>query len=178
MTLEMWLVAVVRVTGSLPVLRWPFYGGLLALIIDQSDLFIINLVDLGGVSDYQTFDKYLDQVYLLAFLVVALRWQGWPRTVAVALYCYRFAGFVSFELTEERDLLLLFPNFFESWFLFIAGVQAVRLAAPLVAAGAGGDGSGTVRPEAVPGVRYPLSALAGQHHGRRRHGAVWRFITP
>jgi hypothetical protein len=53
--------------GHATVLRWPFWGGLLALAVDQSDLFMMNLLRLGGVGDYQTFDKYLDQAYLLAF---------------------------------------------------------------------------------------------------------------
>jgi hypothetical protein len=119
----MWIIALVRVLGSLPVLRWPFFGGLFALLVDQSDLFLMNLLDLGGVDDYQTFDKYLDQVYLAAFLIVALRWPGPERLVAVVLYAYRFAGFLAFELTEERTVLLIFPNFFEYWFLLIAGLN-------------------------------------------------------
>ena len=123
----MLLIAAVRLAGSLPVLRWPFAGGILALLVDQSDLFIMNLVHLGGVHDYQSFDKYLDQVYLLAFLAVAMRWTTPWRAVSLALYCYRLAGFVAFELTGERDLLLLFPNLFEFWFLLVAGLQAFQL---------------------------------------------------
>jgi hypothetical protein len=76
MTTEMWLIAAVRLLGALPVLRWAFVGALVAMAVDQSDLFMMNLIHLGGVSDYQTFDKYLDQAYLLAFLVVAWRWHG------------------------------------------------------------------------------------------------------
>ena len=126
MTLEMLLIAAVRLAGSLPVLRWPFFGGLLAVLVDQSDLLIMNFVDLGGVDDYQAFDKYLDQAYLLTFLVVALRWQGPERTIAVVLYAYRLVGFVAFEATGERDLLLIFPNLFEFWFLFVAGAKQFR----------------------------------------------------
>jgi hypothetical protein len=120
MTTEMWLIAVVRLLGALPVLRWPFYGALVAIAVDQSDLFIMNLVDAGGVKDYQTFDKYLDQAYLLTFLAIALRWRGYERGVAAGLYSFRLAGFVAFELTQSRSVLLLFPNFFEPWFVLIA----------------------------------------------------------
>ncbi len=56
MTLEMLLIAVVRIAGSLPVLRWGFVGGLIALLTDLSDLFLKNLIDLGGTRDYQEFD--------------------------------------------------------------------------------------------------------------------------
>jgi hypothetical protein len=123
MTWEMAIIAVVRVAGSLPVLRWAFVGGLIAVATDFSDLFLKNLLDLGGVDDYQSFDKYLDQVYLATFLVVALSWPAAPRAVAIALYAYRLVGFVAFEASGERDLLLLFPNVFEFWLLFVAGVR-------------------------------------------------------
>lgn len=130
MTLEMLIVGAVRVAGSLPVLRWPFYGALIAILIDQSDLLLIEVLDLGGVGNYQTFDKYLDQVYLAMFMLVAWRWRGVERNVALALYLYRLTGFVLFEVTQTRGLLLYFPNLFEFWFLFIAarrqfGLQAV-----------------------------------------------------
>lgn len=127
MTLEEIIIAVARVAGSLPVLRWPFVGGILAVLVDLSDLFMRNLLDLGGVSDYQELDKWLDQVYMLTFLAVALRWQAVPRTIAVALYAYRLAGFVAFEITQTRELLLFFPNVFELWFLFVAGLHFFKV---------------------------------------------------
>lgn len=120
MTTEMLIIAAVRILGSLPVLRWPFYGAIVAILVDQSDLFLMNLIHLGGVEDYQTFDKYLDQVYIGLFMVVAWRWSGVERNVAGGLFAYRFLGFVAFELTQSRGLLLFFPNLFEFWFLFIA----------------------------------------------------------
>ena len=40
------------------------------------------------------------------FLVVALRWTGLERTVAIALYAFRLFGFIAFELLGERGLLL------------------------------------------------------------------------
>lgn len=120
MTTEALIILVVRVAGSLPVLPWAFAGAVIAILVDLSDLFIRDLVDLGGIPDYQSFDKWLDQVYMLTFLMVALRWRGVPRTVAVALFAYRLVGFGVFELTEERAVLFVFPNVFEFWFLFVA----------------------------------------------------------
>ena len=102
MTPEVVVFAVWRVLGSLPVLRWPLAGGLLAIAVDIADLLVRDLVDLGGLPDYQSLDKWLDQVYMACFLVVALRWQGVERTVAVALYLFRLVGFVAFELTGDR----------------------------------------------------------------------------
>lgn len=126
-TTEEIIIAVVRVLGSLPVLVFPFPGAIIAMLVDLSDLFLMNLLDQGGVRDYQEFDKWLDQVYMVTFLVVALRWQGAPRNIAVALYAYRLVGFVTFEVTQERDLLIFFPNLFEFWFVFVAGIKFLRL---------------------------------------------------
>ena len=128
MTLEVIVIAAIRIAGSLPVLRWPLLGGLLAILVDLSDLLLRDLLDLGGVPDYQSLDKWLDQVYLGAFLWVALRWSGPARTVAIALYVFRLVGFVAFELTHERALLLLFPNVFEFWFIAVAALGDARVA--------------------------------------------------
>ena len=127
MTQEELVIAVVRILGSLPVLRWPFAGGLLAILVDLSDLFLMNLLELGGVGDYQRLDKYLDQVYMGTFLVVALRWVGIERRAALALYAFRMIGFVAFELTGQRLLLVAFPNVFEPWFLLVAALHATNV---------------------------------------------------
>ena len=178
MTTEMWIIAAARILGSLPVLRWPFYGAIVAILVDQSDLFMMNLIDLGGVDDYQMFDKYLDQVYIGCFLIVALRWQGLDRNVAVALYAYRLLGFATFEVTQDRDILLLFPNFFEFWFLLVAAklqfgwqdaLRGRRLAAVVIAL-----------------VALKLFQEYAIHYQRWLDGftateaveAVWDFLTP
>lgn len=122
MTLEVAIVAAIRIAGSLLVLRWPFWGGLLAVVVDLSDLLLFDVLDLGGVPDYQGLDKWLDQVYLVAFLIVAWRWSDPARAIAVGLFAIRMVGFLAFELTGERGILLLFPNVFEFWFLLVAAV--------------------------------------------------------
>jgi hypothetical protein len=178
MTTEMILIAIVRLLGALPVLRWPFWGGIVALLVDQSDLFMMNLLHLGGVTDYQTFDKYLDQAYLLTFLIVALRWPPAPRNVAIGLYIYRFVGFLVFELTHERTVLLFFPNLFEFWFLLVAGLQ--EFGRPVV-----------LKEQTLWAVALPLVALKifqeyAIHDARWLDGftaveavqAVWHWLTP
>jgi len=127
MTTEMWIIAAVRVLGSLPVLRWPFWGAIFVLLVDLSDLFMMNLLHLGGVKGYQSFDKWLDQPYMLFFLIVSLRWEPALRNMAIGLYVFRAAGFIAFEVTGERDILIFFPNLFEVWFLLIAGMKEFSL---------------------------------------------------
>lgn len=92
------------------------------MVVDLSDLFLRSYLQLGGVSDYQGLDKWLDQAYLATFLIVALRWEGLARSIAVALYLFRLAGFVVFQLTGDRIVLLFFPNVFEFWFVYVAAV--------------------------------------------------------
>jgi hypothetical protein len=85
MTVEVVVFAAFRIAGSLPVLRWPLAGGLLVLVVDLADLLLRDVLDLGGIPDYQSLDKWLDQVYMGCFLVVARRWQGVERSIAVLL---------------------------------------------------------------------------------------------
>ena len=118
------VVGAVRVLGSLPVLRWPLPGAVLAIALDVADLVLLSLLTPFGPADYQPFDKWADQVYMALFLAVALRWTGVERTVAIGLYALRLVGFVAFELTGERALLIAFPNVFELWFVIVAAVHA------------------------------------------------------
>ena len=74
---------------------------IVAVLVDLSDLFLRSYLSLGGVRDYQAFDKWLDQVYMLTFLITALRWPGRPRQVAVGLYAFRMVGFAAFEATTD-----------------------------------------------------------------------------
>ena len=122
-----WQVAVFiafRVASALPTLRWPFAGALIALVADFADLFLMDAI--GGISDYQRLDKLCDLAYIGAFLVVAARWSGLERVIALVLFAYRMVGEVAFELTGERALLLLFPNVFEFWFVAVAAWHHYR----------------------------------------------------
>jgi hypothetical protein len=120
MTLEQFVIGLIRVAGSLLVLRWAFAGALIAIVVDFSDLFWMGFLDLGGLGNYQTFDKWLDLVYMLTFLWVANKWDGAERKIAIGLFIFRMIGFTAFEITQARPILLAFPNVFEFWFVFVA----------------------------------------------------------
>jgi hypothetical protein len=124
MTWQMLAIGLYRVAGALPVLRWPFAGALVALLADFGDLFLMDW--LGGIADYQRFDKVCDLAYMTTFAFVALRWRPPERNVALALLGWRLIGDVLFELTGARELLFLFPNLFEFWFIFIAARDRFR----------------------------------------------------
>jgi hypothetical protein len=113
----MWLA---RLAGSLPVLRWPLAGALLAIGVDLFDLVLMNTLPLPRPFDYQSFDKAADLMYMATFGVVALRWKPLERNVAVGLLALRLAGVGLFELEGWRLALFAFPNLFEFWFLLVA----------------------------------------------------------
>jgi hypothetical protein len=130
MTLVVGIVALYRIVGSLVVLRWPFWGAILAIGVDLTDLLLLDVLVQGGVGpwpDYQSLDKWLDQVYLLAFLVVAVRdFRPLEKRIAVGLYLFRLAGFLLFEVGGPREVLFAFPNLFEFWFLAVVIVGRLR----------------------------------------------------
>jgi hypothetical protein len=82
----------------------------------------MNVVDAGGLGDYQHWDKALDGVYMVTFLVSAwLHFGRSERNVALGLFLYRLLGVGLYLAGGARELLLVFPNVFEAWFVFVAG---------------------------------------------------------
>ena len=94
MSLEELIVIIVRISGSLPVIYFPFFGSLFAILVDLSDLFIIGNLDLGGVRNYQRLDKLLDLSYMLTFLLVSLRWSKLERNTSIFLFIFRIFGMI------------------------------------------------------------------------------------
>ena len=123
MTTEEIIISIIRIVGALVVLRWALFGSIFAILTDLSDLFLMNLLNLGGVSNYQALDKILDLAYMATFLYVSLRWDYRARRIAGFLFLYRIIGVIVFEWTGLRWVLLLFPNLFEVWFVFAAAVR-------------------------------------------------------
>ena len=133
MHMEELVVGTMRVLVSLSVLRWAYVGGWAVILIDLTDYYMVGMVsltgldlNLGGIGNYQAFDKTLDQVYMVVFLIVALRWEAPARSVAVSLFLFRLVGISIFAATGIRLVLLAFPNVFEFWFLFVASLPHWR----------------------------------------------------
>ena len=120
MTTEELIISAVRILGALIVLRWAVAGSILAIAIDLSDLFMMNLLDMGGVRNYQSLDKWLDLTYMFTFLWVSLKWESPYRKISILLFTYRIIGVLLFELVGNRWMLLAFPNLFEFWLIAIA----------------------------------------------------------
>ena len=126
MTFEEIIIGLVRAVGSLPVLKWAFFGAILAILIDFSDLFMMNLLNLGGLRNYQAFDKLVDLIYMSTFLIASFRLTGPPKLISIILFVYRIIGVLLFELVGWRGILLFFPNVFEFWFIFVTGLRCFK----------------------------------------------------
>jgi len=115
MSLEEIIVTTVRLIGAIPVLFYPFFGSIFAILVDLSDLFIIGNLDLGGVRNYQKTDKILDISYMITFLIISLRWSKTEKNISIILFLFRLTGMVLYELSGSRIILFSFPNIFEFW---------------------------------------------------------------
>lgn len=133
LTLGQTVVIALRLVVPLVIPRFPFWGGVAAMLLDGTDVIIVELFGSGGMGEhYHQLDKILDVYYLGLEAWVSLRWtERLPRLVSLGLFTYRLVGVVLFEIFGARWLLFVFPNLFENWFLFVAGrdrfVPAFRL---------------------------------------------------
>jgi hypothetical protein len=111
------IVIAIRLIVPLSIFRWPLAGAIAAMLVDALDVVIIELIGLGGFSHYAALDKGLDIYYLSFEAYVALSWEPLAKWTALSLFAYRAIGFVAFEATQTRALLLVFPNVFENFYL-------------------------------------------------------------
>jgi len=118
-----WIVGV-RALVPLLVLRSPFWGALVCIAGDASDVVVRDALgsDLWS-GNYHTIDKAFDTWYLGFEAWVAFHWMDpLARWTAVALFALRAGAAVLFEITDERSLFLFGANVFENFYLFIAGM--------------------------------------------------------
>lgn len=121
------LVIALRAFLPLTILRWPFWGGLLAIAADASDVIIRDALGGGALlsgSNYHLFDKIFDLYYLTLEAYVAWKWQSaLLRRTALGLFAWRLLGVAAFELTGVRQVFFFAPNIFENLFLLVAGLE-------------------------------------------------------
>jgi len=120
------IVIALRLVLPLTILRWPLAGGILALVIDAFDVVLVDALAqlLGEPAEfgpaYAQIDKWLDTYYLGLEVIVVQRWpQPMLRSAATLLFVWRLAGVIAFEITGNRPLLVVFPNLFENFYLYV-----------------------------------------------------------
>jgi len=120
-TLGQTVVVALRLVVPLLIFRRPLLGGVLSMLLDATDVIIVEVFGPGGMGGrYHQLDKVLDLYYLSFEAWVSRAWVAvLPRTTSLALFGWRVLGVGLFELSGARWLLFLFPNLFEHWFLFV-----------------------------------------------------------
>ena len=121
MTTGQLVVIGLRLIVPLLILKRPLAGGIAAMLLDATDVIIVEFFGPGGMgAHYQNIDKGLDLWYLGLEAYVSLSWtERIPRLISVWLFALRLVGVALFELSGWRPLLFIFPNLFENWFLFV-----------------------------------------------------------
>lgn len=115
---EWFVFTLLRLLIPLAILRWPLMG--IAASI-SADWILSSLLPLphGGFYHYQVWDKVLDTYYLGIAAYTACFWKDRvARAVGLFAFAYRAVGVMLFVITENWQLMLLFPNFFENFFIF------------------------------------------------------------
>ena len=117
------------------IVRWPFAGGVIAMLLDGADVIIIDVVGKGlfpGLEEayfprYHSIDKMLDMYYLSVMFWISLSWkEKIARNTSIMLFAWRTIGVILFEITQIRFFLFLAPNLFENFFLFYAAMRTFK----------------------------------------------------
>ena len=120
------IVIALRLVVPLTILRWPLAGGIVAMVLDGLDVVLVDALarafgeppEFGPI--YAQLDKVLDTWYLTLELIVTRRWhESLLRRTALVLYVWRLVGAILFELTDIHPILVVFPNLFENFYLYI-----------------------------------------------------------
>lgn len=118
-----YLVIALRLIVPFSILKWPFWGMVLAFGADAIDVILLDIFGHGIFAKFgQQIDKALDIYYLSFAAAVSKNWQ--ERIVgktAIILFLWRLIGVISFELTRIRQILFFAPNIFENFFLLVTG---------------------------------------------------------
>jgi hypothetical protein len=115
------LVTALRLFVPFWIFRWPFWGGILSGFADAVDVILIYFIQSGDFRNYHGTDKILDSYFLVFMAAYSWRrWKGPEQKIALGLFGWRMIGFVAFEITGVRWLLLVFPNIFLWWWVFVA----------------------------------------------------------
>lgn len=120
------IVIVLRLLVPLSIFRFPLGGGLSSIFLDGLDWWI-NIFGIANIHQgYQNLDKILDIYYLAIEVIVVSKWiDKRVKSIAWGLFVYRLFGVVLFELTGKGIFLFIFPNVFESLFLFYMACRKI-----------------------------------------------------
>ncbi len=114
-----------RLIVPLWITKIPLPAIIACLVIDGVDQTVFQKWTDLELTNYQSYDKALDVYYLTIAYLSTMR--NWDNAVAFNasrfLLYYRLVGVMLFEFLSARVLLLIFPNTFEYFFIFVEGVR-------------------------------------------------------
>ncbi len=98
----------------------PFFGYVAAMLADAyADCTLVDLLGGGFGANYHFFDKWLDFYMLAIAAIVSLRFKKLEKYTCLVLFSIRAVGIILFEITNNHIFLVIFPNIFEFFFVFI-----------------------------------------------------------
>ncbi len=114
-----YIMIFIRLIPTLIIFKWNILRSFLFMFLDGIDYFFFKSYS-GSFSEstYHSLDKIFDQYYFTVQLIVILKqWDSGPfKKTSIYMYLYRLLGFVLFEITKLRYLLVIFTNIFEYFF--------------------------------------------------------------
>ena len=113
------IVIILRLVVPLLMFRWPVGGMFAAIMADNIDTILIQIIGHGTFENYTLTDKLLDLYMLVVFAYFCLTWENKvARFTGVALFWYRLIGVIVLSEANDRSLLFFFPNVFEFFFIY------------------------------------------------------------
>lgn len=119
-------VILIRLFIPLLIFKKPFWGALLAMAADASDIIIMDAFGWGFLEGkpYHVIDKVFDTYYLAIEFYVSLSWQiAQLRRTSMVLFIWRLLGVIVFSVTQIRQVVFFAPNIFENFYLLVVGLH-------------------------------------------------------
>ena len=113
------VLTLARLLVPLTILRWPIAGMFLSMYLDLQDFNYFTIHSNQDMTNYQTWDKFMDIYYLTIAFITTLSWKEvLAKKLSIFFYSYRALGVLVLFFVHARSLLVAFPNLFENYFLF------------------------------------------------------------
>lgn len=117
--MEILILTLARLLIPLTILRFPIAGVLTSMYLDLQDFNYLTIRTTQDMTNYQTWDKFMDIYYLTIAFLTTLHWKEvFAKKMSILFYFYRALGVLVLFFFHERFMLVFFPNIFENFFLF------------------------------------------------------------
>ncbi len=120
------IIALIRLLVPLVIFRWRFWGVILSIAADASDVMIMEKFGFGPFTGqvYNGYDKLFDIYNLFIEFLVVLKWSNpLAKKTGIFLFAWRMIGAAIYEITNTRAMLFWAPNIFEYFYLAVAGLE-------------------------------------------------------